>query len=265
MDLQAIDGVVMDMDGVLWRGNEPMPGLVRFFNMLHAKDIPYVLATNNSRQSRAAYIDKLSKMGVEGVAIDRIITSGTATARYMQERYPVGSRVYMIGGDGLRGVLLDAGYEIADYEVVAVVAGIDFELTYDKLRRATLLIRGGADFIGTNPDVTFPTPVGLAPGAGSILAALVASTDVEPHIIGKPAAPMFEQALKILGTAPEKTLMIGDRLGTDILGGNNAGMKTALLLTGVSTREELPNSDIQPDWVFEGLLDLIEAWGEDIE
>jgi len=260
MTLADIDAVIMDMDGVLWRGDKPLPGLIPFFDRLRARDIPFALATNNSSKSQADYVTKLAGMGVLDVPAAAIVTSATATATYMQQHYPAGTRVYIIGGDGLKQILTAAGFVRAAYDVQVVVAGIDFELSYAQLRQATLLIRSGADFIGTNPDRTFPTPEGEVPGAGSILAALSAATDRLPVVIGKPNRTMFEAALALLGTAADRTLMIGDRLETDILGARNAGLKTALVLTGIATREQVANSDIKPDGIFAGLPELMAAW-----
>ncbi len=138
--------------------------------------------------------------------------------------------------------------------------GMDFEVNYDKFRIAALRIRAGADFIGTNGDRSFPIPEGLAPGNGSLLALLETATDVAPIVIGKPERAMFDVALRRLGTTPEQTLMIGDRLETDILGAQRAGLKTAVVLTGITTAEEAAQSPIQADAVFESLQTLYTSW-----
>jgi 4-nitrophenyl phosphatase len=138
--------------------------------------------------------------------------------------------------------------------------GLDFAVTYDKLKIATLLIRAGADFIGTNGDRTFPLPEGLVPGNGSILAAIESATDKKPLVIGKPEAAMFEVALLRMGTTPQQTLMIGDRLETDILGAQRAGLKAALVLTGTTSAQLASSSTIQADGVFASLADVYEAW-----
>jgi 4-nitrophenyl phosphatase len=244
MKFADIDAIIMDMDGVLWTGDVALPGLVAFFELLKARGIAFALATNNSGKSPATYVQKLEKMGVFGVQDVQIITSGTATASYLQTRYAPGTPVHILGGDGLRQVMSEAGFTLVDADAKAVVVGLDPQLTYEKLKRAALLIRAGAEFIATNQDVTIPVPEGLAPGAGSLVAALRASTDTEPLVtIGKPGAPMFEAALRTLGTSAERTLMIGDRLNTDIEGAARLGLKTALVLTGVSTRAEAESCD----------------------
>lgn len=260
MDLSTVAAVICDMDGVLWRGDEALPGLAAFFAMLHARGLPYILATNNSSKTPGDYVQKLARMSVEGIRESAIITSGTATVDYLQMYYPPGSAVHVLGGPGLKQLIDAAGYARVEGAADVVVVGVDFDLTYDKLRRAVLAIRAGADFVGTNPDTTFPTPEGLVPGAGSIIAALQAATDQTPVVIGKPHRPMFELALRQLGSAAENTLMIGDRLQTDILGGQEAGLRTALLLTGVATREEAQNGSIRPDAVYVDLPDLLADW-----
>lgn len=258
--LNGIRAAILDMDGVLWRENQPLPGLVPFFDFLRQAAIPFVLATNNSGKSVTAYVEKLAGMGVAATP-EYILSSGVATAAYLRATYPDNNlRIHVLGGDGLRAVIREAGYEPVATDAEVVVVGFDGDLTYNKLRQATYLIRAGARFIATNGDRTFPTPEGLAPGAGSLVAALQASTDQEPLVIGKPEPTMFEMALQRLGTRGEQTLMIGDRLETDILGGQNAETHTALMMTGVTTPELLEASNIQPDLVFDDLDHLREAW-----
>ncbi|MEQ8672835.1 MAG: HAD-IIA family hydrolase [Aggregatilineales bacterium] len=266
MKFSKIRGVVMDMDGVLWRGDQPLEGIVELFQWLGESELPFVLATNNSSKTQADYVAKLARMGVEDVSPERIITSATATADYLSTQYPAGTRVYVVGEKGIRQALDNAGFDVVDEgEVQIVVAGIDFSLTYDKLKTAALYIRAGADFVGTNPDVTFPSPEGLVPGAGSVIGMIEIATDKKATIIGKPGKPMFETALAYLGTSPEDTLMIGDRLDTDIRGARDAGMKTALVFTGVTQPEELtqPDNDVWSDVAYEGLPELIKAWAGD--
>jgi HAD superfamily hydrolase (TIGR01457 family) len=259
MKLSSINGVIMDMDGVLWRGDTILPGVAAFFDFLSAHGLPFVLASNNSSKTPADYVAKLAGMGVGGVTEQQIVTSGTATVDYLQTHYPSGSPVHVLGGDGLKALVTGAGFLLSD-EAQIVVVGIDFNLTYNKLKRAATLIRNGADFIGTNGDATFPLADGLAPGAGSLLAALRTATDREPLVIGKPNKPMYEAALHTLGTAPQTTLMIGDRLDTDIQGAQQAGLLAALVFTGVTNAQILAASDIQPEGIYNDLPALMAAW-----
>lgn len=265
MPLSDINAVISDMDGVLWRGMQALPNMPEFFQFLREHEVPFMLATNNSGKHPDEYVEKLAGMGVPDIEERQIVTSGTATADYLQANYPAESCLYVIGHDGLRRVITEAGFVLADEDVAAVVVGIDFEFNYAKARHATLLIRNhGADFIGTNPDVTFPSPAGLVPGAGSVIGMIEIATDVAPVIIGKPRRAMFDVARQRLGTAPQNTLMIGDRLNTDIQGAQTAGLQTAMVLTGVNTRADIANSDVQPDEVYEGLADLMAAWAHQL-
>lgn len=268
MNYAKIDAAILDMDGVLWRGDNPLPAMNDMFAWLQETSLPFALATNNSTKTPADYVTKLARLGVTGVPEAAIITSATATAAYMQGHYAPGTRVFVVGEQGLIDILNEAGFDTGDSDddpPSVVVAGLDRGLNYAKLRRATLLIRGGADFIGTNPDRTFPNPEGQVPGAGSMLAAIEAATDVTPLVIGKPNAPMFRTALDHLGTPAERTLMIGDRLNTDIEGAKAVGMPSVLLFTGVTTQADLSAADgaTWPDVAYEGLPELLQAWAGD--
>jgi 4-nitrophenyl phosphatase len=253
--LAGIRGIIADMDGVLWRGDEPLLGAARFFQEI---SIPYVFATNNSSQTVEHYRNKLQKMGVPAEA-EQIVTSSIATAAYLAEHYPAGTTVYMIGETGLRTALQSHGFTLVkDLQPTLVVAGLDRGLSYEKIARAANYIRAGAMFIGTNSDLTYPIPRGLAPGAGSVQAAIQAACGIAPQVIGKPERPMFDIGMQRLGTLPEETLMIGDRLETDIWGGHTFGLKTAMVLSGVSTEADIMKSSIQPDVVVHDLGALLE-------
>lgn len=247
------------MDGVLWRGMEPLPGLIPLFDHLQSTNLPFILATNNSRKTPDDYIHKLSSLAVHNIETHHIVTSGTATVSYLLTKYSTGTKLYVVGGDGFKQLLVQAGFILVEEDAKVVVCGIDFDLTYSKMRAATLNIRAGADFVGTNPDSSFPSPAGLVPGAGSILALIESASDVSPIVIGKPQRGMFDSALRTLGTDPSETLMIGDRIGTDIQGAQALGIQTALVMTGVETEDSIQKSDIQPTYIFAGLPELIDA------
>lgn len=260
MDFSGIKAVISDMDGVLWHGDVPLPGLHEFFDLLNTRPLPYALATNNSSRTRQDYVHKLAKMGVPDVPAERIVTSGTATGDYLRKHYAPGTRVHVFGSMALCEMMREAGFVVTDDgDAQVVVAGIKWDLTYDDLKRTAYLIRAGADFIGTNPDTTYPMPDGPAPGTGSMLAALQAATGRTPTVIGKPFPYMFDTALDVLGTAPGETLMIGDRLNTDIVGAAQLGLRTALVLSGISDSDELEASEVQPDVIFDALPALVEA------
>lgn len=261
VDFSRIRGVIMDMDGVLWLGEQPLPHLHAFFNFLAERGVPVVLATNNSRKTPRDYVAKLARMGVLGFPQAHILTSGIATALYMKAHYPPQTRVHVVGGDGLREELNQAGMVLSDEEGVgAVVVGLDTEFTYEKARRAVRFIMQGAHFIGSNPDRSYPLEDGIAPGAGSLIALLETATRHPATIIGKPYRAMFEMALGILGCSAEQGLMIGDRLNTDIEGGYGAGLQTAMVLTGVDNRDHIARSDVKPTGIYDDLGALMQAW-----
>lgn len=260
-DLSQIKGVILDMDGVLWRGAQFLPGVPEVFKFFDQKQIGYVFATNNSSQPRDYYVRRWYESGVK-ITARQVITSASATAGYLRRCHPAARRVFVVGGTGLRQALHEAGFDETEEQAEFVIVGIDRELTYEKLRRAVYQIQGGAVLIGSNRDATFPEPHGFAPGAGSILAAIETATGKQAVVVGKPELPMFEQARDALGLTRQEILMIGDRLETDIAGGRNAGMLTALVLTGVSTRADIEATSITPDMVFSDLDELIRSWGK---
>ncbi len=267
MKFSTIQGVIFDMDGVLWHDNTPLAGFHELFAWLKESQIPYAFATNNSSKTPQDYVQKFAKLGVD-VPQATIYTSAVATAQYLQTRYAIGTRLFVFGMNGIRSALDEVGFDISEdgsETPHAVVVGIDFNMTYARLKQAALLIRNGADFIATNADKTYPTEDGLAPGAGSIVAALETATDQKAEVIGKPGRPIFDLVLQFLNTPAPNTLMVGDRLDTDIQGARDAGMKTALVFTGATTPEMLvqPQNDIWADVAYEGLPDLLKAWAGD--
>lgn len=258
-----IGGLIIDMDGVLWHGDQALPGLTAFFHTLRDLKLPFVLATNNASITAEQYVAKLSAMHVE-IGIHEILTSGMATALYLSERYtPSRTRVYVIGSAGLRQPLLDKGFVLIGENDPApadlVVSGLDKTLNWDKLCNAALHIQAGAGFYGSNGDVTLPTERGFLPGNGATLAALTAATGVVPTTIGKPAPIIYQQALAILGTAPERVIAVGDRLDTDILGAVQTGIRSVLVLSGISRADDIQQLDYAPTWVMGDIRELTAA------
>lgn len=257
--LRNLRHLIVDMDGVLYRGNEVMPGASDLIDFLREHGIDFVLATNNATRTPQQFVDKLAGMAVK-VHPSEVLTSSLATAGYLREIAPPGTRVFVVGMEGLQAALQDAGFCLVEEDAEFVVAGMDFAICYERLAQATLQIRAGARFIGTNPDLTFPSERGIVPGAGSLLAFLEAATGVSPKVIGKPETAMVEQALARMGAQAAVTGMLGDRLETDILAGKRAGLRTLLVLSGVTERAMLARSEIQPDLVFDDVAHLTEVW-----
>lgn len=256
-NLHNITHLVIDMDGVLYRGNDPLPKLSKFFEFLRGQGIGFRLATNNSGSTPTQYAAKLKKMGAE-VAPAEIITSGTATALIMARELPPAARVHVFGENSLREAMLEQGFVLADTDVQAVVASIDWGVTYDKIKRACLLIRAGARFYATNLDPTRPTEEGLVPGTGALIAAIATGAETQPIAIGKPEPTMFELAMAEMGASPVSTATLGDRIDTDMIGGVRAGLRTIMVLSGSTTRAEA--LAYGPDFVFEDIADLMQAW-----
>lgn len=265
-ETQQIQNLILDMDGVLWLGETPLPGLVEFFETVRSLNLGFVLATNNATKTTTQYTEKLLRFGIE-VPTSAILTSAEATAHYLSKQYPEGASVYVVGEEGLRLALKNCGFQLLAEEddgilsasrlqADLVVVGFTRHACYRQLASAATLVNNGARFVGTNPDVTFPHEIGPLPGAGALLAFIQAATGRAPLVIGKPGRAIFEEALHRLGSSPEATAMVGDRLETDISGAQAAGLKTILLLTGVTKREQLAGSDIVPDLVMEGLEQL---------
>jgi 4-nitrophenyl phosphatase len=251
----AIKALIFDMDGVLWSYNDPLCDLPNLFQAVRQLGLKFLFATNNATLSSAQYVKKFKGFGVD-IDPDQIINSGLATANLLKNRHPQGGPIYVIGEDGLVKSLEEQGFYISEKNPLAVVVGLDRHITYEKMKTATLMIRSGVEFVGTNPDTTFPTPEGLAPGGGTFIAAIQAATDVVPTIVGKPFPPMLKMAQDWLDTPPDQVLAIGDRLDTDILGGQRSGFKTALVLSGVSTKEEAAAWKPQPDLICPNVMDL---------
>ena len=254
-ELRQLRGILFDVDGVVYRGDTPLPGAAEIFDSLRAHGVPYCLITNNAAKTAAQYAEKLARMGIR-VEESAVVTSGIAVARYLAEREPAGAPVYVVGEAGLIEPLLAAGFWIDERAAKYVCVGLDTGITYDKLKSAALAIRRGACFIGANPDTTLPTEEGLVPGNGAVLAALETATGVSPTVIGKPSAEIVDLAIASLGVDRSRVAIVGDRLDTDVLAGNRAGISTVLILTGVHMVADVPAFPARPDYVVGDLIEF---------
>jgi 4-nitrophenyl phosphatase len=260
--LSDIKYLILDMDGVLWRGETPMPGLVEFFDTLLNQGIGYVLATNNAARTAEQYTEKLRRFGLE-IAPQRILTSAETTADYLSRHHPPGTRAYIVGAKGLHEAMSAQGFEIVTAEEVKkgaraplVIMGFTPHACYNDLAMATLLINDGSEFVGTNADPSIPSELGIVPGVGALLAAVTTATGVTPKTIGKPGPLMFEHAMRRLGSLKAETAMVGDRLSTDVDGAKAAGLWAILLLSGVSSANDIQHSTYKPDFVFADITEL---------
>ncbi len=264
MDLTTLQTILIDGDGVLWHSNEAIPGLGHFFDVLEQRGINWALLTNNNTRTVGDYVQKLRDFGIDANK-SLVFTSSTVTANYLEQRYGPGSPVHAIGMRGVIETLKDAGFvvsygkEMPRHRIVAVAAGMDRAITHAKIKVAMRLILDGAEFVATNTDGSFPTPDGLNPGTGMVIGALQAVTGIEPSVIGKPERAIYVAAMRRLDAALATTAMLGDRLETDILGAQRVGIGTIAVLTGITTREQIATSDVQPDLVYESIAELADA------
>ncbi len=260
--MKNIKALILDMDGVLWRSNEPIGNLPTVFDTIIARGLKVILATNNSTRTPEQHLEKVTRFNID-LSVEQVLSSSMAAAALLKEDFPNGGEIYVLGHEGVTKALEAEGFQVFQEDdipenPVAVLSGIDWEINYKKIANAALLIRNGAPFYGTNPDKTFPTPQGLMPGAGTVLAAIEAASGVAPIVAGKPKPYLFQLAMRRMGVVPEETLMIGDRLETDVLGGQNAGCKTALVLSGVTTRADAEAWQPKPDIIAEDLSAVLE-------
>lgn len=248
------------MDGVIWKGDAPIGDLPATFKRIRERGLKFVFATNNGTKTPEEYRQKLAELGVE-IDASQIVTSALGIAFMLSQRFPRGTKVFVIGEDGIRVALEEKGFEVLGVEnapeAEAVVMGIDRGITFQKVAEATLLVRAGIPFYTTNTDRTFPTPRGEIPGSGAWLSVVTSATGVEPIVAGKPFPYLMELSLEKLGMKKEETLVVGDRLETDIAAGQSVGCPTALVLSGVTTKEQADKWMPQPDRIAESLFALV--------
>ncbi|RIK29681.1 MAG: hypothetical protein DCC56_11660 [Anaerolineae bacterium] len=255
-----IKALILDMDGVIWRSDAPIGNLPEIFKRIEARGFIYVFATNNGTKTPEQYVTTLEKLGVH-VSTQQVVTSAQGLAHLLSHTFKRGTKMFMIGEDGMRVALEEKGFEILPIESAEeaqiVAMGIDREINFEKMREATLLVRRGVPFYATNPDKTFPTPRGEIPGAGAWISVITTATNVEPIYAGKPFPFMMELALERLGTSKDETLVVGDRLETDIAAGQAVGCLCALVLSGVSTRAQAEAWAPKIDIIADDLASLV--------
>ncbi|MCS7242780.1 MAG: HAD-IIA family hydrolase [Candidatus Caldatribacterium sp.] len=256
--LQRVKNFVVDLDGVVYLLNTPIPENVEFLRRARLRGFRMAFLTNNTFLLREGYMEKLRSMGIEA-RVEEIFSSAFVTAECLRRERPH-ARVYAIGEEGLKEELKRAGLRIlprfspkgADF----VVVGLDRRFTFQKMKIALDFLLRGAQLVGTNPDPTYPMESGVIPGAGAILASLECASGRKARVIGKPSPEILLFVLDALGFRPEETAIVGDRIDTDVLLGKNCGVSTILVLTGVTQKEEVLTSLIKPDVVVGTLQEL---------
>jgi NagD protein len=249
-------GFLIDMDGVIYRGHEPIPGAVEFIKTLLKFDIPFLFLTNNSQRTSRDVVARLQRMDLK-VSESHIFTSAMATAKFLARQKPKGT-AYVIGEGGLLNALYDNGFTIVDHDPDYVVVGEGKALTLEMIDTATRMIAQGSKLIATNLDPSCPTSNGsIRPGCGAFVSLLEKATGAQAFGAGKPSPVMFRAARKELGLSTDETIMIGDTMETDILGALQMGYHTALVLTGGTSSEDLQKFPYLPEIVVDSIAELL--------
>jgi 4-nitrophenyl phosphatase len=268
--------VIFDLDGVVYRGTEPIPGASDLVAWLHQRGVAVRFATNNSMVAREGYVERLGGMGIS-TSVQEIVTSTSATVEHLRRHAPDVRRLLVIGADGMRDELLAAGLEVEmardvrasepgaplDRPYDAVVVGLDPNCDYARLAVAMSAVAAGARLVATNADARYPTPAGFVPGAGAIVAALATATGATPEVIGKPEPAMFRAILEASGVSAAEAVVIGDNPASDVIGARRAGCAAILVLTGVADAasaaaldgEAAPHAVASDPWAVRQLLE----------
>ncbi|QSF42628.1 MULTISPECIES: TIGR01457 family HAD-type hydrolase [Paenibacillus] len=261
--MKDFGGLLIDLDGTLFHGGRMIPGADKLITGLRAAGVPFLFVTNNSSRTPANVAAHLSGMGIEAKA-EEVCTSSLAAARYIAEESPE-ARVAILGEEGLIEACTAAGLTIVTDDPQYVVQGIYRSFTYDSLAQASRWIMGGAKFVLTNPDLMLPSDDGVMPGAGTLGAAIEAASGVSPVVIGKPESYLINYAVSMLGIKQHEAVVVGDNMRTDISAGANAGCRTILVLTGLTTQDNLEHyktvTGVTPDVICSDLAELISMLG----
>jgi NagD protein len=254
-DLRSRKAFICDMDGVIYHGNNLLPGVHEFVNWLHAEEKAFLFLTNSSAKTPRELREKLLRFGLD-IAEEHFYTSALATATFLAQQCPGGS-AFVIGETGITNALYSAGFSMNDTNPDYVVVSESSTYNFDKLTHAVNLVRKGAKLIGTNPDVTGPTETGILPATGALMAPIELATGAKAYYVGTPNPLMMRHALKRLGVHREGSVIIGDRMDTDILAGIEAEMTTVLVLSGVTTREDVTRFAYRPRYILNGVNEIV--------
>jgi NagD protein len=253
--IRSKNGFIIDMDGVIYHGNKLLPGSGEFVEWLKVNNKKFVFLTNSSERTPEELQEKLKRMGIE-VDADKFFTSALATAMFLISQKPKGS-AYIIGEAGLINALYNVGYTMNSVDPDYVVMGESRTYNYEKIEHAVNLVLKGAKLIGTNPDLSGPVEDGIVPATKALIAPIELATGKTAYFVGKPNPLMMRKGLKKLDCTREETIIIGDRMDTDILAGIGTEIDTCLVLSGITTREEIQSFAYQPKYVLNGVIDLV--------
>lgn len=245
---------ICDMDGVIYHGNQLLPGVQDFINWLQDNDKQYLFLTNSSERSPRELSQKLKRLGLD-VDETHFYTSALATAGFLAQQKP-GCSVFVIGEAGLYQALYQAGLTMNNVDPDYVVIGETRTYSFEKIEDAVQLINNGALLIGTNPDLTGPTERGIVPATGALVKPIELATHKSAYFLGKPNPLMMKHAIKLLGSKPEETVIIGDRMDTDIIAGIESDLETVLVLSGVTSKNDLKNFGYRPTYILNGVGDV---------
>lgn len=249
IDELRFSAVLSDLDGVVYRGEEAVPGAVARFNCWHEAGLPYCFVTNNAEKGPDAFADKIHKLGIDCVP-DQVVTSGEIAIEHVRKTYPTGSGLYVIGTQAFKDRVVESGYDLVEIDAAAVLVALDRNFNYAIMKTALTNVLGGAQLIGTNPDLIRPLSDGFEPGAGAITQSIAAASGATPLFMGKPEPAIINEAMLRLGVEPSQAIMIGDKLDTDILAGQRAGVISIFVESGVPLDAQ---TKVTPEYILASL------------
>ncbi len=255
LNIENKKGFICDMDGVIYHGDKILPGVVEFVQWLKNNDKKFLFLTNSSAHSPIELQQKLNRMGLD-VTMEHFYTSALATAKFLASQKP-GCTAYVIGEPGLINALYEAGITMNDINPDYVVVGETRNYNYEAINRAVKLVFGGAKLIGTNPDMTGPSENGIVPACKAFVSPIELTTGSIPYYVGKPNPIMMRTGINMLGVSPEDAVIVGDRMDTDIIAGIESGIETALVLSGVTTLENMKSFPYRPNYIYAGVGEII--------